>query len=167
MTAVRGTHRESVSYARGMDTTFPVSHDVEYELTRLLRRSRVLGMRTVEQIHPELDFTSYLLMVAIYESQDYERAGVRGSELAEAFGVHKSTISRGLSTLEGLGLVERVPDPTDGRARLTALSPDATTRIEAARTQRHEELARALQDWSATDLSTFAQLLQRLNAAFD
>ncbi|MGH3423850.1 MAG: MarR family winged helix-turn-helix transcriptional regulator [Nocardioidaceae bacterium] len=150
-----------------MTAEFPVSHDVEYELTRLLRRSRVRGMRTVEQIHPDLDFASYLLMVAIYESQDPVRAGVRGSELAGTFGVHKSTISRGLSSLERLGLVERVPDPTDGRARLVTLSDHAASRIEAVRAQRHQQLAQALADWEPDDLAAFAQLLQRLNSAYD
>lgn len=150
-----------------MNAVFPVSHDVEYELTRLLRRSRLRGMRAVEEIHRDLDFASYLLMVAINESHDTERGGVRGSELADTVGVHKSTISRGLTTLEALGLVERVPDPTDGRARLVALSAEATARLEAVRTRRLDQLAQALSDWSAEDLSTFAQLLQRLNSAMD
>lgn len=124
-------------------------------------------MRLVTEIHPELDFASYLLLVAIYESSDPERQGVRGSELAETFGVHKSTVSRGLAALEKLELVQRVPDPTDGRARLVALTPGASASIEKVRAQRQERLANALSEWDPQELSTFAQLLQRLNTALD
>lgn len=150
-----------------MSAEFPVGRDVDYELTRLLRRSRIRAMRAVVEIHPDLDFASYLLMLAIYESHDPGRAGVRGSELADVAGVHKSTISRGLATLERLGLADRVPDPTDGRARLVTLSEDASHRLEAVRARRHAEVAQALADWDTQDLEAFAHLLQRLNEAFD
>lgn len=146
---------------------FPVSRDVEYELVRLLRRSRVRGMQLVTQVHPGLDYASYLLLVAIGETTVPDRAGVRGSELADSFGVHKSTISRGLSTLEGLGLVERVPDPTDGRARLVALSADAAVKMEQVRKQRHERLATAIESWDGDDLGVLARLLERLNTALE
>src|SRR5699024_380085 len=87
------------------------ARDVEYELSRLLRRSRIRGMRSVAQLHPELEFGDYLMLVAVQETHDQDRGGVRASELAETACVHKSTVSRSLSVLERLALVERVPDP--------------------------------------------------------
>ncbi|MBA2417623.1 MAG: MarR family transcriptional regulator [Nocardioidaceae bacterium] len=150
-----------------MTEQLPPSRDVEYEVTRLLRRSRQRGMQVIGAVHPELDFATYLLLVAIYESADPERVGVRGSELAEISGVHKSTVSRGLTTLEELGLVQRVTDPTDGRARLVAVTPEAAERIERVRAQRHARLAGVLADWEADDLSRLAHLLERLNTALD
>lgn len=150
-----------------MIAEFPVSHDVEYEIIRLLRRSRARGMRMVDQIHPDLEYADYLILIAVHESHDPGRAGVRGSELAETVGVHKSTVSRALSSLARLGLVERVPDPTDGRARLVAVTEGASQAVEAVRDKRHEQLAEALSDWSREDLGSLAGLLQRLNTALD
>lgn len=146
---------------------FPVAHDVEYEITRMLRRSRVRSLRTVAEVHEDLEFGNYLLLLAIDDACRGGDAGVRATELADTFAVHKSTVSRGLSALEHLGLVERLPDPTDGRARLVRLTPDATRRVEQVRRRRHEALAAVLGDWESDDLTALARLLDRLNTALD
>jgi DNA-binding MarR family transcriptional regulator len=146
---------------------FDLTHDVEYEVTRLLRRSRLRGMGTIAQIHPDLDFASYMLLVAITDARSPGADGIRGSDLADAVSVHKSTVSRGISQLERLGLVERVPDPTDGRARLISLTPIAAERIAAVQTARRATLARAIEDWDEHDLDALAQLLGRLNSALE
>lgn len=146
---------------------FPVAHDVEYEITRMLRRSRVRSLRTVSEIHPDLEFGNYLLLLAIDDARGSGNDGVRATELAETFGVHKSTVSRGLAALEQLGLVGRLPDPTDGRARLVRLTTDATRQVENVRRRRHEALAAVLEDWQPDDLTALARLLDRLNTALD
>ncbi|WP_262852668.1 MarR family winged helix-turn-helix transcriptional regulator [Mumia quercus] len=145
---------------------FDLTHDVEYEVTRLLRRARLRGLGTIAQIHPELDFASYLLLVAISDAKP-GGGGIRGSDLADAVSVHKSTVSRGIAQLERLGLVERVPDPTDGRARLISLTPVAAERIAAVQAARRATLARAIADWDEQDLDVLAQLLGRLNAGLE
>ncbi|MFY0405538.1 MarR family winged helix-turn-helix transcriptional regulator [Solicola sp. PLA-1-18] len=150
-----------------MSPDITVEHDVEYELVRLMRRSRIRSMQLVTQIHPDLDYASYLMLIAVSESTDETGVGVRGSDLADSIGVHKSTISRGLATLEKLHLVERVPDPTDGRARLVAVSEEAATRLASVRQQRHDNLVHALEDWDAPELAAFAGQLGRLNLALD
>ena len=48
--------------------------------------------------------------------------GTRLTELADRAGVTKQTASLLVAALEREGLVERVPDPADGRARLIRLS---------------------------------------------
>ncbi|MFD1827792.1 MULTISPECIES: MarR family winged helix-turn-helix transcriptional regulator [Mumia] len=146
---------------------FDLTHDVEYEVTRLLRRSRLRGLGTIAQIHPELDFASYMLLVAITDTRSPVAGGIRGSDLADAVGVHKSTVSRGIAQLERLGLVERVPDPTDGRARLISLTPVAAERIAAVQAARRATLARAIEDWDEHDLDVLAGLLGRLNTALE
>ncbi|MGH3358385.1 MAG: hypothetical protein ACRDO7_06245, partial [Nocardioidaceae bacterium] len=75
----------------GSVSDFPVAHDVEYEITRMLRRSRVRGLRTVAEVHPELEFGNYLLLLAVNDAFDADVEGVRATDLAETFGVHKST----------------------------------------------------------------------------
>lgn len=134
--------------------------DVDYELTRLLRRSRVRGLKLAAELDESLDFTSYLLLMAIYDNDD----GVHGSDLAESFGVHKSTISRSISTLERLGLVERVADPYDGRAQLLTASVDAARRIDEIRERGHGWLTEVLTEWSIAERTAFANGLARFNA---
>lgn len=135
--------------------------DVDYELTRLLRRSRVRGLKLAAALDESLDFTSYLVLLAIYDNDD----GLRGSDLAESFGVHKSTISRSISTLQKLGLVERVADPNDGRAQLLTASVDAARRIDEIRERGHGWLAEVLTEWPIAERTAFANGLARFNDA--
>jgi DNA-binding MarR family transcriptional regulator len=44
--------------------------------------------------------------------------GVRASDLSRLAGLHKQIIGNMVDELEGLGYVERVPDPADRRAKL-------------------------------------------------
>jgi DNA-binding MarR family transcriptional regulator len=53
---------------------------------------------------------------ALFPHIDLE--GTRVTELAERLGVTKQAVSQALDDLEQLGIVERVADPADARARL-------------------------------------------------
>lgn len=60
------------------------------------------------------------------------RAGpVRQNVLAERMGVEAMTLSAYLDRLEARGLIERVPDPTDRRAKLVRLAPSADAMLAA------------------------------------
>ncbi len=135
--------------------------DVDHQLTRFIRRSRVRGLRLAAEIDPRLDYSGYLLLHAITEAQD----GIRGTELAESFGVHKSTISRAIANLEKLGLTERVPDPVDGRAQLLTPTAEARAKIESIHERGHIWLADILDDWSVEERNSFAASLAHLNDA--
>lgn len=58
--------------------------------------------------------------------------GVRATALAERASVTKQAIGEAISDLERKGFVRRVPDPTDGRAKLIQLTPSGRAVIEAA-----------------------------------
>ncbi len=53
------------------------------------------------------------------------RSGCRQNEIAEKMGVEPMTMSGYIDKLESLNLVERLPDPTDRRARNVVLKPKA------------------------------------------
>lgn len=142
-------------------TEKPGELDVDHELTRLLRRSRARGLKIAAEVHESLDLTSYLLLMAIADNG----SGVRGSDLAGSFAVHKSTISRSIATLEKLGLVERVPDPDDGRAQLLMPSVKAARRINVIKERGHGWLAKILAEWTAEEREAFASGLARFNDA--
>lgn len=135
--------------------------DVDHQLTRFIRRSRVRGLRLAAEIDPKLDYSGYLLLHAISEAKN----GSRGTDLAESFGVHKSTISRAIANLEKLGLTERVPDPVDGRAQLLTTTADAEAKLEAIRQRGHSWLAEILEEWSVEERNSFAASLAHLNDA--
>jgi DNA-binding MarR family transcriptional regulator len=142
-----------------MTSELPAGLDVDFELTRFIRRVRARSMRHLGEIHPKLDYGMFTFLLAICDAPD----GIRGSELAEELGVHKSTASRAVASLEKLGLLSRLADPDDGRAHLLVLTPSARADLEAYRRKSHERLLAILEDWTPAEVETFARGLTRLN----
>jgi DNA-binding MarR family transcriptional regulator len=70
--------------------------------------------------------------------------GSRLTELAEQAQVTKQTASLLVAALEEEGLVERVPDPADGRARLIRFTPTGRSAADRAR----EVVMSVEQDWN-------------------
>lgn len=70
--------------------------------------------------------------------------GSRLTELAEQAQVTKQTASLLVAALEAEGLVERVPDPADGRARLIRFTPKGRSAADQAR----EVVTSVEQDWN-------------------
>jgi DNA-binding MarR family transcriptional regulator len=137
--------------------------DVEQELSVLFRRARSASMLLARRVHPEMDAAGYALISQVELGTAGGGPGVRASDVAQALGLDKSTVSRGLAQLESLGLIERVGDPDDGRARLLRLTATGSARFDAMRAQRQTEFRAILARWDATDLSGLARLLARLN----
>lgn len=54
-----------------------------------------------------------------------EFAGTRMSTLAERLGVTKQAVSQTIEDLEILGIIKRIADPVDGRAKLVVFSEEA------------------------------------------
>lgn len=136
---------------------------VERELTRLMRRARASSARIAAEVHPDLDAAAYAVLVAVVDLAASSSEGVHAADLAAAVGLHKSTMSRNLSQLEQLGLLERVPDPADARARLLRLTPVGRESVERSRQGRRQRLADQLGDWSDVDVRRLGALLARLN----
>lgn len=142
-----------------MTSDMPADLDVDFELTRFVRRVRARSMRHLAEIHPKLDYGTFTFLLAICDATD----GIRGSELAESLGVHKSTASRAVATLERLGLVTRVADPDDGRAQLLVATDGARADVLDYRRASHARLVAVLEDWDPDEIRTFARSLTRLN----
>ncbi len=91
----------------------------------------------------------------------------RGSDLVEVVGLDQSTISRRIAGLCDAGLAERIPDPVDGRAQLTRLTPEGLQLIEAERARRVRTVTDALDDWSDGDRADLSRLLSQLNSSLE
>jgi DNA-binding MarR family transcriptional regulator len=79
------------------------------------------------------------------------------------FGLGKATISRQLKVLAELGLIEREPDPGDGRAHVLVLTAQGRQRLESARAARRERWHALLATWPVDDVSLLAGMLARFN----
>jgi DNA-binding MarR family transcriptional regulator len=71
-------------------------------------------------------------------AQRISEHGNRVTDLAEQARVTKQTASHLVEQLERAGYVERVPDPTDARARLVRMAPRGRAAVAAARAVERE-----------------------------
>ncbi|MFJ4792778.1 MarR family winged helix-turn-helix transcriptional regulator [Kitasatospora purpeofusca] len=67
---------------------------------------------------------------------------LRLGELAALEGVSAPSMTRTVGPLVTAGVVERLPDPTDGRSFLVAIAPAGADLLAGIRRQRSEHLAR-------------------------
>jgi DNA-binding MarR family transcriptional regulator len=105
-----------------------------------------------------LSMWGYSVLVAL------DRSAIRTqAALAEAIGADKTRIIAILDELQQNGLIERVADPEDRRARLLAITKEGRRLKDAiqAEIQRGEE--RWLGTLSATDRAVFLRVLQELS----
>jgi DNA-binding MarR family transcriptional regulator len=105
-----------------------------------------------------LSMWGYSVLVAL------DRSAIRTqAALAEAIGADKTRIIAILDELQDKGLIERVPDPEDRRARLLAITKEGRRVKDATQTaiQRGEE--RWLGALSASDRAAFLRILQELS----
>jgi DNA-binding MarR family transcriptional regulator len=134
---------------------------IERALGRLLRVSR--GPRFGDAIRGragiKLDRASYGVL---------ERTGalapVRLSELAQELGVDVSTASRQVQALEQKGLVDREPDPVDGRAMLLQLTRKGKAVRSKMQAAWQETIAGVLINWKPDDVTGLAALLDRFTS---
>jgi DNA-binding MarR family transcriptional regulator len=91
----------------------------------------------------------------------------RQGALAEGSLLDPSTVSRHVAALVRAGLVERRPEPADGRAVVLAATRDGEAVVRGMAATRDRMLRFALQDWSEADLDSLAALMSRLNDDFE
>ncbi|MFF1920757.1 MarR family winged helix-turn-helix transcriptional regulator [Streptomyces sp. NPDC058221] len=131
---------------------------IQRELTAFARRARAAAAR----LHPELPLVSYTLLAHIEDQQ-----GCRATDLAAHYMLDKSTVSRQVSTLEKLGLVERHPDPADHRIQVLHPTEAGTQALSSTQASRRAAYQERLADWTAEDLDQFATYLLRYNSTSD
>ena len=124
----------------------------------LVRRIRRVIAERARLVHPDLQPASYLMLGHVAEN-----GPMRASAVADLFTVDKGAISRQVTHLMELGLVQKTRDPEDGRAWLLSATPDAVERLRTVTEQRRTYLAERLEGWEAGDLDLFTDLLARYN----
>ncbi|MFB6567830.1 MarR family winged helix-turn-helix transcriptional regulator [Streptomyces noursei] len=110
------------------------SRDVRAVISRL--RRRILNASQVEDI--TLGQASVLARLS-------DQGGVTASELASVEGVRHQSMTATVAALAKRGLLQRNPDPDDGRRLLITLTAEGQRRVEEGRQARTEWLAGQLQ----------------------
>jgi DNA-binding MarR family transcriptional regulator len=87
---------------------------------------------------------------------------VQSSAIARALFVDRSVISRQITQLCELGLVELQADADDGRVRMAAATPLALARLDAVRGGEWT-LSSRLDSWAADEIRELTRLLTKLN----
>lgn len=128
-------------------------------LTALLTVGRAMRQR---QGDDTLDPGTFWLLKTIVH-----QGPLRVTELAAATRLDTSTVSRHVAQLDRNGLIERMADPTDGRAQLVGISADGQHRLDEALERRREILATTLAGWDPDDVAEFVRLLGKFVDGID
>lgn len=94
----------------------------------LMRASRLWNEEALRRLHERPGYRGIRAShLALLPHLDWE--GVRPTELAARVGVSKQAVGPLLDELEAMGLIEKIVDSRDARARLVRLRPEAREAI--------------------------------------
>ncbi|MCX2730531.1 MarR family transcriptional regulator [Saccharopolyspora sp. NFXS83] len=133
---------------------------LEEEMRELGRRTRLRTRELARAVHPRLDPTAYPLVVLLSKE-----GAMRMSALAGALSLDKSTVSRQVDAVVRIGLAERVPDPSDARARLVVLTEEGSAKVAEQLDDQARRWREALGGWNPDDIAELTRLLHRLGEA--
>ena len=144
----------------GVAGTHPVKGRTGFTLAKVCKahRGNVGELLAAHGLHVGQE----MVLVELWESD-----GLRGGELAVRLGVEPPTITKMLRRLEGCGLVERRPDPSDARSFRVYLTDEgrALEGPVAGCWELAEE--RLLAGLGEEDRRTFHELLVRVRSNLD
>jgi DNA-binding MarR family transcriptional regulator len=141
--------------ARPEDADFEL---IERGVGRLFRQGRNPRFSDAirERAGIKLDRATYGVLARLAEL-----APARLSDVAAQIGVDVSTVSRQVQSLEQKGLIDRRPDPADGRAVRLDLTRTGRAVLAKLKAAWQETVAELLVDWEPADIRRFATLLDR------
>ena len=152
------TTDDSGEQAEQAEAAEQVYERLQYQTALFARRAERVRMGGVVDQQNSLDRAAYLLLNRL------EREGPVGVKaLAQAMGIDSSTVTRQVAPLVEGGLVDRVPNPNDGRAVLLALSGLGRERLHQVREARQALMRELLADWTEEEREQFTSLLTRFN----
>lgn len=132
--------------------------ELESEFGELFSRVRRLYLAGAQRLSPGLSPGAFKLFSVIAR-----RGEVTASDLVERTLSDKSQVSRIVRELEDHGLVQRTPDPRDGRSSLLSPTADGLARLLVVREHADERLIGSLEQWDIADIRQLTSLLHALS----
>lgn len=128
------------------------------QINALFGSGRALTGDAAMRVHADLG-------VAAYHIMQWLRAfgPAKVSQVAQAMAMDRSATTRLTKQLIGLGIVEAMPNQTDGRSVLLALTTAGHRKAEEATLRKGAEFYRRIEGWSDADLVQLTELLRRFN----
>jgi DNA-binding MarR family transcriptional regulator len=127
-------------------------------IVRTARRLRQEGAGAAKELTP----TSASALATV------ERHGpLTPSELAEIERVKRPTATRTLRVLDEAGLVDRAPDPGDGRSCLVSVNAAGRERLRRLRGRKNAYLARRMRALPDEDIETLERAAEILEALLE
>jgi len=141
----------------------------DISLTDAAARLRMAIVRTSRRLRQEaVGAGTELTPTAVSALATVERHGpLTPSELAAIERVKRPTATRTLRGLVDAGLVERAPDPADGRSALLSVNAEGRERLRRLRGRKNAYLARRMRDLSAEDLRTLDRAAEILEGILE
>lgn len=130
---------------------------LEAEFGELVNRFRRMIAENAQRLSPGMLPAAYKVFTTIVR-----RESITLSALAENLMADKGQISRTVRELEQLGLIQRTPDPDDGRSSLLSPTADGLARLAEARAPQESSLVDALEEWPIDDIRNLSRLLHAL-----
>lgn len=131
---------------------------LEQELTLLARHHLSNAQHSPDLV---LDRSGYQLLGRL------ELEPMSLGRLAEAFRLDVSTVNRQIAALREKGLVERIPDPGGGVARLVRPTRKGRDLLGADRRARRGHISRVVEGWEDHDVAELHRLLTKLNTSIE
>jgi DNA-binding MarR family transcriptional regulator len=117
------------------DSAATAARELRVLFSRLRRRLRDLA------IDDDLTPSQTAVLTRLWKDGASSASGLAGAE-----GVRPQSMATIVAALEQRGLIERTPDPEDGRRQVVSLTGQGRRRAESDRQARQEWLARAIQE---------------------
>lgn len=139
-------------------------------LTESAARLRMAIVRTARRLRQEAAGAggAELSPTAVSALASVERHGpLTPSELAEIERVKRPTATRTLRVLVEAGLVDRAPDPRDGRSALVSVNAAGRERLRRLRGRKNAYLARRMRELPAEDLETLERAARILEGILE
>lgn len=130
---------------------------LEAEFGELINRMRRILTENAQRVSPGMLPGAYKVFTTIVR-----RGPISQSALADILVVDKGQLSRSVRELEQQGLIQRDPDPEDGRASILSATELGLERLDAARAPQENTLVNALEAWPLDDIHNLTRLLHAL-----
>lgn len=135
----------------------PFDH-LQLELAILARRSERVRVAALDNARSPLDRSGYLLLALLENRGDQTM-----SQLAVAFDLDASTVTRQIAPLERRGFVRRERSTEDRRATIVSITDRGREERQLVREARIDYLGGRLEDWDRADVVRLAELIDRFN----
>jgi DNA-binding MarR family transcriptional regulator len=134
---------------------------IETQVAMLIRLGEATR-RSSPRPHRALDRAAYVILRLLQESGPQNVSAV-----AHRLNLDGSTVTRQVSAMHRDGLVERHPDPDDGRGTVIAATERGLSQVEAVAKARRELYDVLLKDWTSHERKELAGVLERLTRDMD